>query len=92
MHTPDRLSDIGQRVGIGLDVIPLVRLGPSTDDDHVGLAAQLIGLRTVMFEVHDRGEADALEDWLRLIVGEVRQHRQFGEEQRPMQTVELTDC
>jgi hypothetical protein len=38
----DGLSEIGQRVGVGLDVVPLVRFGASTDGDDVGVGAQFV--------------------------------------------------
>ena len=87
----DGLGEVGQRVRVGPDVVPLVRLGATTHDDEVSLGRKGVHLRTVALDVLHVVEADRMEDRLRLAVRQVRQHRDLGEQQRPLQRRQPND-
>jgi hypothetical protein len=90
VNTTDRFGQIWQGIGVSLDVVPLVRLGASAGDDAVDLVGEDVRLGPVPFD--ELGiEADDLGSDRRLILGELRNHRDLDHQQRTMQAVEVGD-
>ncbi len=82
VHLANRLGQRRCSVRISPDVVPLVRLGSSTRDDHIRLVRKNVGLRAVPFVVGRLGEAQLICQRRGVSFIEVTDRRQLCEQQR----------